>query len=179
MHAAQCDHLVQQGLLPFGARDTEEKQEKGKQETGAVPHLPDKVLRAITERKGQPEFREKLLVAYSSRCAVTGYDAEPALEAAHILGYAETGSQAVTNGLLLRADIHTLFDMGHLWINPETMTVVLSEALASTCYQNLAGKPLFMPARAEDRPSKEGLQARWLLGGCEPCGGVVSSHGKI
>src|SRR5262245_42509124 len=48
------------------------------------PHLPKKVRRLINERRGQPKFREKLLSAYGGRCAVTGCDAEAALEAAHI-----------------------------------------------------------------------------------------------
>jgi HNH endonuclease len=162
------------GILPFGgwlAGDTEEEQEPAKEERGEAPLLPEKVLRAITDRRGQTEFRAKLLVAYGGRCAITQCDAEPALEAAHILGYAETGSQAVTNGLLLRADIHTLFDTGHIRIDPETMTVVLSAELASTCYQDLAGRPIVFPARAADKPSKEALQERWLIGGCEPRGG--------
>jgi hypothetical protein len=67
-----------------------------------TPAPPPRVMRAIRIRQGQEGFRTWLLVAYGSRCAITGCDAEQALEAAHILGYAETGDQDVTNGLLLR-----------------------------------------------------------------------------
>src|SRR5262249_48430542 len=74
----------------------------------ATPTL--KVKWAIHDRRGDEEFRAKLLAAYGGRCAITGCDAEAALEAAYIVGDAETGEQDVSNGLLLRADIHTLFD---------------------------------------------------------------------
>jgi hypothetical protein len=153
------------GWLPFGA-----EVEAG--EVRPTPtHLPEKVLRAITERKGQAAFRDELFVAYGGRCAITQCDAEPALEAAHILGYAETGSQAISNGLLLRADIHTLFDTGHIRIDPETMTVVLSKTLAATCYQELAGMPLRLPDNTHDRPNRQALRERWLSEVARTCEG--------
>ncbi len=69
----------------------------------------ERKLREIVERRGQPDFRKKLIVAYGGRCAVTSCDAPAALEAAHIIPSAGPQSHHVTNGLLLRADIHTSF----------------------------------------------------------------------
>jgi hypothetical protein len=123
--------------------------------------LPEPVWRAIKARIGQPEFRGKLLLAYGRRCALTDCDAEPALEAAHIRGYAETGEQDVSNGLLLRADIHTLFDLGLVRIHPETLRVTLAPELERTCYGELRGRKLRLPERPVDRPSREALQKRW------------------
>ena len=61
-------------------------------------------------RHRQDEFRDQLLTAYGSSCCVTGYDAVPALQGAHILAYSGRASQSAQNGLLLRSDIHLLFD---------------------------------------------------------------------
>ena len=66
---------------------------------------------SIVQRQGQSKFRQELLAAYNSRCAITGCDIEPALEAAHIIPYKGTETNCPQNGLLLRADIHTLFDL--------------------------------------------------------------------
>jgi hypothetical protein len=123
--------------------------------------LPEKVLRAIRERRGQADFRGKLLSAYGRRCAITACDAEAALEAAHIRGYAETGSQDVTDGLLLRADIHTLFDFDLVRIDPKTLRVAVAPELRGTCYRELQGRKLRVPDLPEERPSLEALRGRW------------------
>ena len=77
-----------------------------------------RATRQIVSRRGQPKFRARLLSAYVGRCAITGADAEAVLEAAHIRPYRGPESNALPNGLLLRADIHTLFDLALLAIDP-------------------------------------------------------------
>ncbi|MGB3542626.1 HNH endonuclease [Rubrivirga sp.] len=74
--------------------------------------------RAATSRLGQGTFRYALEVAYG-RCAVTGEHSLPALDAAHIVPYGEGGSHALENGLLLRADVHRLFDRGYVTVTPD------------------------------------------------------------
>jgi predicted restriction endonuclease len=64
----------------------------------------------ILRRQGRGEFRRGLLDIYNRRCAITGCDAIPTLEAAHIRTYKGSDDDAMRNGILLRADIHTLFD---------------------------------------------------------------------
>lgn len=84
----------------------------------------DQRVRAIAEvvrRRGQAKFRKRLLDAYSNTCAVTGCDAVEALEAAHITPYLGEETNHPQNGLLLRADIHSLFDLGLISIDPETL----------------------------------------------------------
>lgn len=85
----------------------------------------------ILTRRGQNRFRKELIRAYSYRCAVTGCDVVHSLEAAHIMPHSETRSYSVRNGILLRSDIHTLFDIYLISIEPETYRVVISEKCQS------------------------------------------------
>lgn len=117
-------------------------------------------LRSIALRKGQPAFRRALLSAYEGRCAITGCDAEEALEAAHIVPYNGSSTNHVQNGLLLRADIHTLFDLGVIHIDPEHLTVQLSAGLMSTVYREFHGKKLRLPSSRAQQPSADAFRRR-------------------
>ncbi|MFM7606242.1 MAG: HNH endonuclease, partial [Prosthecobacter sp.] len=86
------------------------------------------VVQAIKLRRGQAVFRNRLIEAYDGKCVVTGCEVLAVLEAAHIKPYRGLKDNAVQNGLLLRADIHTLFDLNLLAINPATQTVELDES---------------------------------------------------
>jgi putative restriction endonuclease len=70
-------------------------------------------------RLGQGAFRVLVTDAYERRCAVTGEKTLPVLEAAHIKPYALNGPHRVSNGILLRSDLHKLFDLGYLTITPD------------------------------------------------------------
>jgi putative restriction endonuclease len=70
-------------------------------------------------RLGQGAFRVLVTDAYQRRCAVTGEKTLPVLEAAHIKPYACEGPHRVQNGLLLRSDLHKLFDLGYVTVTPE------------------------------------------------------------
>ena len=119
-------------------------------------YVREKQLAAIWVREGQPKFRKDLLRAYKGCCAVTGCDAESALEATHIESYADGGEQHVRNGLLLRADIHTLFDK-HLISVDDEFCIVLSGALRKSSYASLHKMNLRMPEGADNQPSEEAL----------------------
>ena len=112
---------------------------------------------AIVKRQGQSKFRSELLKAYGGKCAITDCDAEAALEAAHIFPYLGTDTNHVKNGLLLRADIHTLFDLYLISINPDTSKVVVSSTLLNTCYKELNGKSLKPPQDYAASPSPQAL----------------------
>ena len=91
----------------------------------------------ITARPGQREFRNAVMTAYESRCVMTGTDFKPALEAAHIVPVNQRGSDDVSNGLCLRADIHILFDGKHLMIDADG-NVSMSDSLSeSQTYRDL------------------------------------------
>ncbi len=116
----------------------------------------------ITPRLGQGAFRVMVTEAYHRRCAVTGEKTLPVLDAAHIRPYAQDGPHAVSNGLLLRQDIHTLFDRGYLTVNEE-FRIEVSRHIKEDYgngreYYALHGKPLsVLPETVGDQPSKDYL----------------------
>ena len=111
----------------------------------------DFTVASIVRRRGQDVFRSALIDAYRGRCAISGCDAEPALEACHIRPYRGPQTNTASNGLLLRADLHTLFDLGLVAVDTPSMTCLIATELQDTTYVELAGKPVAVPAtRAED-----------------------------
>jgi len=112
-----------------------------------------KVLREIAQRRGQKKFRQALLKAYDSACAISQTKVEAVLEAAHITPYLGDATNHISNGLLLRTDLHTLFDLHLLKISPETGRVEISPSLATTPYWNYNKRKIFVPSRTADRPS--------------------------
>jgi hypothetical protein len=120
----------------------------------------DKMMRSIAVRRGQPSFRRKLLEAYGGACAVTGSRTVEVLEAAHIIAYNGPSTNQVQNGILLRADIHTLFDLGLLEINPDTLVVTIHESISDIEYRRYDGTVLSLPQRRSQRPSVEALRKR-------------------
>jgi predicted restriction endonuclease len=79
---------------------------------------------------------------YDGKCAITGDEPAEVLEAAHIEPHAVRGRNSLDNGLLLRSDIHALFDDGLLWIEPDSLTVSITLKLRSTTYAGLEGRGL-------------------------------------
>jgi hypothetical protein len=124
-----------------------------------------KVLRMVAHRQGQATFRRELMRAHGGMCAVTGCAVEPLLEAAHIRPYLGPETNHVTNGLLLRADIHTLFDLGLLTIDGSGC-VEVSPRLDGTEYAPLAGKALQATSSPNNQPSERALawhRNLWLM----------------
>lgn len=121
----------------------------------------ERCLREIVERRGKAAFRNKLIEAYSGRCAVSRCDAVAALEAAHIMPYQGPATDKLPNGLLLRGDIHTLFDLDLLGIHPNSRTVHLNPMLKKTSYKKLHGVKLLEPDNPANRPNTEALEKRW------------------
>lgn len=121
--------------------------------------LRRRAMASIVQRPGQERFRSKLVDAYCGQCAITGTNAIPALEAAHILPYLGAETNHPANGLLLRADLHTLFDKGLLTVAPEDMRVVLAPCLTRSTYNEISGRPLQMPTTGEAQPSATALNA--------------------
>lgn len=115
-----------------------------------------RVLAEVVRRRGQPRFRKALLEAYGGKCAVTGCQVESVLEAAHIIAYAGDHTNDVRNGILLRADIHTLFDLGHLKIDANCI-IHLDETLTATIYGQYLGKKARLPIDAAKAPHAAAL----------------------
>lgn len=125
---------------------------------GGILPEPRWTYQHIRLRQGQPAFRQRLLGAYGGRCAVSGADIPETLEAAHITPHARGGRMETANGLLLRADLHTLFDLRLLAVDTETWTVILHPRVAaSTAASHLHGQPLTLPMEPRDHPSRTAL----------------------
>lgn len=119
----------------------------------------------VRPRLGQGTFRISVLDAYDGACTVTGEHSLPALEAAHIQPFSELGPRDVTNGLLLRSDLHRLFDKGYVGVGPDYRFVVSDELRAKysngRSYYPLAGRPIELPMRDNEKPDRDLLS--WHL----------------
>jgi hypothetical protein len=118
------------------------------------------VARQVAARRGQSKFRKGLLTAYDAKCCISGCAIEDLLEAAHITPHKDHATDVLDNGLLLRADLHTLFDLGLLRVNPQTLKVDLHPVVrADPDYVDFHDKRI---ADAEGHnPSKKALQAHY------------------
>ncbi|CAE6801884.1 HNH endonuclease [Paraburkholderia domus] len=143
----------------------DEAEAAGAFDPNSVEDARKKTLAAIVRRQGQPEFRRKLLDAYGRCCAISGCDVLEVLEAAHIVPYQGPQTNHVSNGLLLRTDLHTLFDLGLLAIEPKAKVVVIAAALRSTEYGALDGKKMRLPSVLRDRPSEAALALHYEKSG--------------
>lgn len=88
------------------------------------------VLSTVKTRVGQPAFRKMLFEKFGYVCAFTGPQPDGALEAAHLYQYADEGKHHEDGGLFLRRDVHRLFDLGLLAINPTTLQVDVDPSIA-------------------------------------------------
>lgn len=118
------------------------------------PHL-------IRPRLGQGAFRMLVTDLYQRRCAVTEERTLPALEAAHIRPYAEGGQHEASNGLLLRRDLHSLFDAGYVTVTPdlrfEVSRRIKEEFDNGKHYYALHGQQIAAPSHVIQRPDRAAL----------------------
>lgn len=112
---------------------------------------------AIMRRQGQGRFRQQLLDAYAGRCCMTACDVEPVLEAAHISPYRGAHTNRVWNGLLLRADLHTLFDLDRLTVLPDGV-IRLDPTLSSSAYAELDRQRIRPTSAPDHAPAPEVLR---------------------
>ena len=125
-------------------------------EDGRRRNLAERLL-----RPGQAKFRQAVLDAYDCRCAITGCNILEALEAAHIIPYCGPSSDHVTNALLLRLDLHSLFDAGLLGVHPESLVIELGENLRGGYYSIIEGHSLRLPRDSAHRPNRDALAERY------------------
>lgn len=133
---------------------------EGAFDPASIEDARQRIERAIVQRQGQRKFRDGLLANYGWRCPITGCDLRQALEAAHIVPYQGAKTNDAANGLPLRADIHTLFDLYLLSIEPESRKVVIAPELRGSCYAELEGKVLAAPERGAG-PAQKALEKHY------------------
>ena len=114
--------------------------------------------RGVLQRRGAEEFRQKVLAAYGGKCAVSGADAEAALEVALI---DPEGANELKNAIPLRADLRTLFDLNLLRIHPKTRKVFLAEAVQTGTYARLWARTLRPPTSKDANPDFAALAKKW------------------
>lgn len=102
----------------------------------------DLLMQTIKARRGQQTFRKKLLEQFKATCVISGCKIIDILEAAHINPYRGEKDHHSGNGLLLRADIHTLFDLDLIRINPKSFKVEISNKLIGSEYEQYEGVSL-------------------------------------
>jgi putative restriction endonuclease len=116
----------------------------------------------IRPRLGQGGFRMMVTDAYNRKCAVTGEKVLPALEAAHIKPYSAGGPHEVANGLLLRRDIHSLFDAGYVTVTKdlrfEVSRKVKEQFHNGREYYSLHGRKILLPDGSDMRPKPSWLE---------------------
>ncbi len=146
-----------------GRRLWEGVMEREVQQQPASPILPrygEPTL--IRPRLGQGAFRVSVTDVYQHRCAVTREKTLPILDAAHIRPYGQGGQHEITNGLLLRTDIHKLFDLGYVTVSNDGRFEVghrLKEDFENgRHYYEMHGQQLLMPRESEQRPAREFLE---------------------
>jgi len=138
--------------------------EEGQRSENSESYVPEEgdwrqsVVRQILERRGQQHFRDILRERYGDCCLITGCAVLAVLEAAHIKPYRGEDDNHPENGLLLRADIHTLFDLDLIGIEPDRLHLELHPSLAQE-YGSLSGKMIH--CSRERRPSREALKLRY------------------
>jgi putative restriction endonuclease len=113
----------------------------------------------IAPRLGQGAFRVGVVEAYSRRCAVTGEKTLPALEAAHIRPYADGGTHEISNGILMRRDLHTLFDLGYVTVARdfrfEVSKKIKEEYENGREYYALHGRQVLTPSKQIHQPDRQ------------------------
>lgn len=132
------------------------------EETGLDPDSVQSTRQFTTTRRsrrpGQAQFRSDLRSAYANRGAITNCRISKVLEAAHIHKFDGDDTNIVSNGLLLRVDIHRLFDSGLIGID-QKYRVLVSSSLNGTEYEEFRGEPIRLPVNPGKRPSKQCLKA--------------------
>jgi hypothetical protein len=115
-------------------------------------------LQHVRQRQGQPAFRKKLIERYGPACMISGCAVIEVIEAAHIQPYKGDDDNDRHNGLLLRSDLHALFDSGLLAVEPETLKVHISDSLMATEYAKFNGAILRC---VKGKPSDRALRIKW------------------
>lgn len=124
----------------------------------------DERMRAFTHsvrREKQDSFSEAVRSAYNNSCAISGVKLRNVLQAAHIDDYRGRRSQIVQNGILLRTDLHQLYDANLLGISPNGYKIELSEEARLSAYGTLEGQEITLPAKKAFWPDKDLLDCHY------------------
>lgn len=115
---------------------------------------------AILARRGQRQLRYALLKAYGNHCAITGACPKDLLEVAYIAPFPKGDVNSVENAMLLRADLHTLWDLNLIGVDPQDMSIHVAKRLHGSTYENLCGRTI-VQRRNGSQLNSAALRERW------------------
>jgi ribosomal protein L37AE/L43A len=145
-------------LDTISGRDVDLVVDIGEKEVEII--LGGHVEATVRRRRGQREFRFKLMEKFGEICAFSGEQPPQVLEAAHINSFAQTGEHHLNGGLLLRRDIHSLFDANLITVNPDSWKILIAPRLRRfETYKPLDGRNLFVPEGS--RPNSDLVQSHF------------------
>jgi len=118
------------------------------------------IAKQILCRRGQKRFRDALIERYGGRCMISGCELLDVIEAVHIVPFRKEKKHKISNGILLRSDLHTLFDLNLIGINPETLEIFLSDKVRRVETYQQFHKRRLIPNGVLDL-SKDYLSLKW------------------
>lgn len=120
------------------------------------------VERTLRIRRGQNKLRNNLLKLYNNTCCISNIKMNELLHACHLLPHATSGLNITTNAILLRSDLHDLFDSHLIGIEPKKNQICTNKILDQTEYNLYNGRTLLM--RNDQKPlDRISLEYRWEL----------------
>ena len=137
--------------------------DEGERQTRTRSTPSQRVRRTILARRGQSAFRARLIKAFRGTCCISGSTVKGLLEAAHIDTMRKADDNRTANGLLLRADLHTLFDLRKIRVHPARLTVELTTELRRSEYAPFHGRALAGPEATLRNLDRAALTKRWRI----------------
>jgi len=132
----------------------------GRRENDSISMPLEVASAAIRVRRGDARLRAVLCRSYRNRCAISGECPKDLLEAAYIAPYPAGDVHSPRNAIPLRADLHTLWDLNLIAVNPDTLEVCIASRLRGTFYESFTGATLAQPGGAND-VDRTALKERW------------------
>ena len=170
----EAGYFLLEGLSPHGRTDAiparaqvnllialheEAASNEGTQITESIKEGLDRVIASIIRRRGQPEFPQGIDRGLQWQVCDKWMRCRGSSRGMPYSAMRGSQTNRVSNGLLMRADLHTLFDVGLLAVNPSNVTVVIAPSLLQTTYREFSGEDDLGPGR-------HGQQTK---SGCTPC----------
>ena len=149
-------------LARFTVLEPNQALEAGTQEDDALAAEPLKfAASSIRARRGDRRLRTSLLRAYGDQCVITGASPRAILEVAYVVPFPKGNFNSTDNAILLRSDLHTLWDLNMIAVNPDTLCVEVDESLLATAYGEYAGRKITTPKSSVCAVSRVALKERW------------------
>ena len=112
-------------------------------------------------RSGQPKFQKDLMDIYNSRCSISGTTLSNVIDAAHVVPHSDYYDYSVENGVLLRADLHNLFDDGMIAIDPDALIITVHPDLINDPDYGIFNNKAFIRGKDNAAPSRLYLNKKW------------------